>query len=212
MIAETVVLKALNRIAALNPQKVLILGNGSIGSSINLVLKGKYDVQIYDPYQVTSEITNSNFDSHLQKFDLIIGCTGNTSLPYSIHVFLKKGCILFSASSSDREFDAVYIRKECHIVSYCHQDIKTDRINLLNCGFPINFNGDRNSVPIDKIQLTRALLLAAFFQALDTDESPAIIDLDIEIQQDIVKRYLSLTSITVKPFKSRFFHSEISIE
>jgi len=191
MIAEAVVKKAIKRMGALKhiPKQILIIGNGAIGSSIYLALKNDYEVQIYD-----KNINNNfNFEEQLRTVDLIIGCTGETSLPFSKHKYLKKGCVLFSASSSDREFDAVHIRKKAKEIKSCHDDIEVDGKTILSCGFPVNFDGSRNSVAPSKIQLTRALLMAAILQACEmTDASSEIVPLDIEMQRDIISKFLQI--------------------
>lgn len=197
MIADTIVKKALRRIAKLkcDPGKILIIGNGAIGSSIYRALKDDYKVQTYDKIPNNRKINKEyfDFDDYLGQADLIIGCTGETSVPFSKHKSLKKECVLFSASSSDREFDAVHIRKKSANIKNCHDDIEIEGITLLNCGFPINFDGARNSVVPSKIQFTRALLVAAILQACETSEgSLDIIPLDIEMQRDIVSKYLQL--------------------
>lgn len=191
MIAETVVRKAIKRLESLlkTPRHLLIIGNGAIGSSIYNAVKNDYRVQVYD------KTLNDDlyFDETLRTADLIIGCTGETSLHFSKYNRLKKGCVLFSASSSDREFDAVHLRKKVRNIKSCHDDVEAEGKTILNCGFPINFDGGRNSVAPSKIQLTRALLMSAIFQACEMPDTPSeIVPLDIEIQRDIISRYLTL--------------------
>jgi S-adenosylhomocysteine hydrolase len=191
MIAETVVKKAIKRMDTLKhtPGKILIIGNGAIGSSIYATLKNNYEVQIYDK----NLNNNLSLDEHLRTVDLVIGCTGETSLPFGKHKYLKKGCILFSASSSDREFDAVHFRKKTEQIRSCHDDIEVDGKTILNCGFPVNFDGGRNSVAPSKIQLTRALLMSAILQACEmSDTSFEIVPLDIEMQRDIIRKFLQI--------------------
>lgn len=197
MIAETIVKKIHERIVHLdsNPRKILILGNGAIGSALYTTLKNNYEVEIYDHHENNRKMTKENFDSRLGEFDLILGCTGNISIPSSKYAFLKKGCILISGSSSDREFDAVHIRKQAGTIRNCHEDLTVNGIKLLNCGFPVNFYGERHSVPPSKIQFTRALLAAGIFQAYNASVLfPRIIPLDIDIQKDLVHRYFELVS------------------
>ncbi|MGL5263686.1 MAG: hypothetical protein ACRDAI_03795 [Candidatus Rhabdochlamydia sp.] len=166
-------------------KQILIMGHGSIGSAIHAVLKKEYLVQVYD-----KKIHKKDINEHLRVADMIIGCTGEISLPFSKHKYLKKGCVLVSASSSDREFDAVHIRRKCKNIKSCHDDIEREGISLLNCGFPINFDGNRNSVAPQKIQLTRALLMAALLQAYKMPRSSfGILPLDIDMQKKIVKKY-----------------------
>lgn len=189
MIAETVIEKLLETITPLSChlENVLIVGNGAIGSAIYQALNNKYNIEVYDK----KKFYPIDFDKSLRKNDLIIGCTGSTSIPLRKHSLLKKGSILFSVSSSDREFDAVHFRRQVKKVENCHENITVENINLLNCGFPINFDGGRNSVSPMKIQLTRALLTTAIFQGCEIKEiNKKIIPLNEEIQNRVIQEYL----------------------
>lgn len=186
MIADAIIKKILKSMSHALKQ-ILIIGYGAIGSAIHAVLKKDYPVQVYDKKIPKKEIA---FNEHLQVADMIIGCTGEISLPFSQYKYLKKGCILVSASSSDREFDAVHIRRKSKDIKSCHDDIESEGITLLNGGFPINFDGNRNSVAPQKIQLTRALLMAAILQAYEMPKSSfGILPLDMDMQKKIVKKY-----------------------
>ena len=66
-------------------KQILIMGYGAIGSAIHAVLKKKYSVQVYD-----KKIYKKDIDEHLRVADMIIGCTGETSLPFSKYKYLKK--------------------------------------------------------------------------------------------------------------------------
>lgn len=144
----------------LNPKKVLILGNGMIGKAVKSLMKDHFSIQICDQ---CLDIRS------LKEADLVMGCSGKTSLPVSKHPFLKPHCILVSASSSDREFDAVHFRKKVPSYLESHQDIFTGHVHLFNSGFPLNFNGGLHSVQPEKIQLTRALITSGLFQAASMD-------------------------------------------
>lgn len=191
LISEVVIRKSIKRMEkfSLSPQKVLVIGNGAIGSAIYARLKDSYDTFLYDRVSHNESV----LDDFLGISDLVIGCTGNTSLPFFKHEILKKGCVLISASSSDRELDAVHLRKGNKDIRTCHDDIEVNGKILLNCGFPINFDGAKNSVAPAKIQLTRALLMSAILQACDmTEFFPGVVSLDIEVQRDIISRYLQI--------------------
>jgi S-adenosylhomocysteine hydrolase len=197
MIAEAVVKKIYKLIASLenNSKKILIIGNGAIGSALYTTLRNTYEVELYDHQENNRRITKENFHKELGRFDIVLGCTGHTCIPESTHPFLKEGCVLISVSSSDREFDSVHIRRKAGIISSCHDDVEANGIRLLNCGFPVNFDGRRHSVPPEKIQLTRALLAAGIFQAHTLRYlHPKIIPLDIDIQRDIVQTHFKLIS------------------
>jgi hypothetical protein len=107
---------------------------------------------------------------------------------------LKKNVILVSASSSDREFSAVHLRSNLPSNTNCHENFLINDIILINCGFPINFAAEYREIDIDKLQLTRSLLLAAILQAYNHSNSKQkdFIDLDMENQRDIVRRFLSI--------------------
>ena len=192
MIADIIIEKILKRMVILRSfRMILIMGGGAIGSSIYMTLKNDYEVYVYDKKK------EANLKNHLQVADIIIGCTGERSISFSKYKYLKEGCVLISGSSSDREFDAVHIRRRCkkNIVS-CHDDIKGGNLTLLNCGFPINFDGNRNSVAPEKIQLTRALLLAAILQAYEMPkDSLEIFPLDMDMQREIINKYLTMQKL-----------------
>ena len=126
----------------------------------------------------------------MPKADLILGCTGMTSITQAQHRFLKKGCILASASSSDREFDSVFIRAKNPAFYNCFQDVDNGHVTLLNSGFPINFDGKRHSIAPEKIQITRALLTAGILQALDlAGKAQNMVDLNAIHQAAIVAEF-----------------------
>lgn len=193
VIVQTIVQKTLERIATLKkyPRNILIIGYGAIGSAVHAALKDNYIVQVYDKKNDSSE---TSFDELLGRADLVIGCTGATGLPFSKYKYLKKGCSLICASSSDQEFDVVHARmKSKKAIIGCHDDIEFDGINILNCGFPINFDGARSSTPAAKIQLTIALLATAVLQASElSGRAPGIIPLDPDMEEIIIAEYLQM--------------------
>ncbi|NNM43528.1 MAG: hypothetical protein HKM07_04230 [Chlamydiae bacterium] len=189
-------------------KNILIIGNGAIGSSIYTMLKDDYAVTIFDREQSKSNIQLDNFEASLKEFDLIIGCTGKKALRSDQYHLLKKGAILMSVSSSDREFDAEKLRQKTGVPLHCHQDICVDNIYLMNCGFPINFDSNYKEIDIDEFQLTRSLLLCAVLQgATNRVDCAGFINLNEKHQKVIVNQYLSIyPSITeniAKPLKKR---------
>ena len=177
-----------------HPREVLIIGMGPIGSQIQEALNSKYHVSSYDKLASRSSIKPEAFEKSLIKFDLIIGCTGKSVLKPEQYKLLKKSVILVSASSSDREFNAAHLRRGLFSIKNCHADLFAEDINLINCGFPINFAAEYREIDSDELQLTRSLLLAAILQAYNhADVScKGFINLDMENQRDIVQKYLSI--------------------
>lgn len=129
----------------------------------------------------------------VNQFDIIIGATGNNVMNKKMYQHLMKNVYLISASSSDREFEAVNLRKMVDRNSECHKSYNIQNINLVNSGFPLNFYGsDYDNVPLNDIQLTFSLLLAGICQRNSLYNG--ICELDKDIQYSILKKYFSLNS------------------
>jgi hypothetical protein len=196
-----------------HPEKILIIGNGIIGSHIYAMLRGKYKILRYDLNPDKSDIATADFDKCLKGFDMIIGCTGTTSLPAPKYKLLKKGCVLLSISSSDREFDAVHMRRKSPQTTNCYENIQADDVTLLNCGFPVNFDGNENEDP-KTIQLTRALIIVSILQGLKKQPNNGFVDLCQHMQQLLANEFQRVHSVPEqKPVckKSRFINPILSI-
>jgi hypothetical protein len=201
MVAEEQTRNITNAIESLNlsPERVLIIGNGSLGNYLASTFQGYYDtVLTYDTVAHRSDLGMENLD--LSTFDLIIGTTGVCSLPLENSVSsLKEDVVLASVSSSDREFGAAYLRKKANQIHHCHTDLSIDGIHLLNCGFPVNFQGaDEDTIPLEKIQSTIALLFSATCQGvIQKDLKKGLIPLNPKSQRMILKE-LSLSEFMYK--------------
>ncbi|MBX9804158.1 MAG: hypothetical protein K2Y18_00195 [Alphaproteobacteria bacterium] len=168
--------RAINNLGIV-PKRILIAGNGALGKYLTQALRLRYDVVCYDKIPHLSEIHKEDLD--VSSFDMIIGATGNRIMTSEHISNLKEGVVLVSASSSDREFDASYFRKKIEKNDNCHEDIFVDGIHLLNCGFPVNFQGaDEDSIPLEKIQLTIALMFCSIFKGVVETNSKGLLDLD----------------------------------
>jgi len=164
-------------------RNVLILGCGAIGTEVSKILAGSCHIDCYDPRFHGPEILQ-NF---LKSADVIFGCSGSMALKYSQYAFLKEGVILASLSSSDREFEAYHFRKQFPMTDDCKRNFCNQRITLLQSGFPLNFWGSRNNMPLEKIQITLALLQSAIYQAIETDSlSKGIAPIDEESERMIL--------------------------
>lgn len=203
VIIETAVRELYKKIRSRNLRinKVAVMGNGAVGSSMASALEGSFDVYTFD---INSEkgstfSSSANLCENLMDVDLIIGCTGTTVLTINDLKVLKKGTTLTSLSSSDREFDLVVPRSQSLEVDGCHKDFSWNGLTFLNCGFPLNFNGCANDVDPEKFELTRALLSLAILQSLKLKSSGSGIYPLNETGQDLVvslfrSKYLNYTS------------------
>ena len=176
-------------------KEILIVGHGSIGKSIYSLLNKKeysqHTVTRYDIVQEKSDIDYVDFS----KFDLIIGATGGIMLTHNYYPSLKKNAVLVSASSSDREFDAVHFRKLAGGKFKVHDDVFYNSIRLLNCGFPINFNGASHvSIALDKIQFVCALLLLGVCECVTCNkEQKQFVQLDKNLTRKILEKFSIMT-------------------
>jgi len=174
---------------SLDVSKILIIGNGSIGSSIGNQLKYLFEVDFFDINPDKTNISLNTFSKELEKYDVIIGATGSNTIKLDQISNLNKP-ILVSASSYDSEFDIINERVKYNKNEGCHEDIKTPHYFLLNSGFPINFDNDYETIDPPEMHLTRALLITSLKQALNTPTSnKEIIPLDIEYQRDLLRKY-----------------------
>ena len=175
------------------PQKVLILGGGPIGEAIFNYLSKDYYVKIFDANPKISQIKNSLLDEIITEFDCIIGSTGTVSFPKEFHNKLQEKTWLIISSSSDREFDAIHLRKYLPKIHDCHSTVENGKIFLANCGFPVNFDGERENIHPDQIQLTIALIVGGIIQALHTkqNQNKSIIPLSQDIEDFISKTFVS---------------------
>jgi hypothetical protein len=121
-------------------------------------------------------------------YDLVVGCTGSTAFTVEDRHRLADGAFLASGSSAAIEFDRngfvdladFYPDDEIEIVDRqatrnagIHADIRlrlegARHVTFLNAGFPVNFDGRRESLSVSMIQGTRCLLYAAAAQATRT--------------------------------------------
>lgn len=195
MIAEVIashVHKSLNNLK-LAGRKTLVIGGGAIGKSVYERIRLDFEAKIFDLNAELSMIESKDLNHSLSTSDLIIGCTGKTILGSTHYKLLKKGVVLVSASSSDREFEAFHFRRKIPPFKNPHTNIRVNGVNLLNGGFPINFSGHKHSVPAKLIQLTRSLLACGILQGLSKDIlTSGIIPLDVELQRNIVRKFLEI--------------------
>lgn len=170
-------------------KKILILGNGNMGSALFKTLKSKYQVLRYDRNLEISDLNEKTLKTALSQADLIIGCSGKISLKKDLHNHLKENVMLVSLSSSDREFDTVHLRKKNPKTNNPWNNISCENVILINNGFPISF--DNNKMDDSYFfQFTRSLIMSSIYQALNTDSSiKGFIDLDETLQEKMLQRF-----------------------
>ncbi len=170
----------------------LIIGGGAIGQAIRNHLSNDMDIKIWDRNINYSDYGHLDLPDILGDFSLIIGCTGETSVPHHLHSLLSPETVLVSASSSDREFDAHHLRRKTSDGKSCYSDLEIDDLLLVNSGFPVNFDGERENIDLHLIQLTIALISAGILQAyrIAHTAEAGILPLDPSLEAGIQSEFL----------------------
>ncbi|MEI7960987.1 MAG: hypothetical protein WCI04_01505 [archaeon] len=177
------------------PKSTLIIGNGAVGGAISNALSKLMQVKHIDIEKEKSDFELNNLHNVISNFDLIVGATGKEILGLKDLKFIKKGSILASVSSSDREFSAAEIRREFQKTNNPHHHFVSNGIVLLNAGFPVTFKGARCEIPLEKIQLTMALLYAGILQGIKNINKVGIVELNKNIQKKIVFELYNLKKV-----------------
>ena len=180
--------------------RIGIIGAGSIGMAIRNELARDgikaitYDINHHHSQTPRGTEAVTSIDTILNKSDIVIGCTGGDVLRGVALDRVQGDKILVSASSADVEFYAAL-----NLASFTHLNYGTvpvkvhSRLNLsiLNGGYPINFDRQREWEPSDDIQITRCLLYVGLMQSLELGHrcTGKLVALDQLLQEDIVKEW-----------------------
>ena len=206
-------------------QKIGIIGLGNLGSTLyrNLCTDG-YSVHAFDVDPEKMAMVRPTYRMYslsalLQHVDMIFSCTGTDIFQHQHDVAFHRDTTLISCTSEDVEFNSLLCNKSSSITTrFPDTDALSDLqfedaaghcITIKRGGFPINFNGQSESIPLEKIQLTRALMLSAAIQANEYYSqkmfTPGIYDLDYKRQLALIQCYKSLQadSTNEKPHKTK---------
>lgn len=173
LISEAIIDKLLKNYESISLNHSGVIGKGYLGSVLFNYLKTGYtNIKAYDITESFETCRNLFTTSRL-----IIGATGH-DISKTIEHHLPKGheVNLCSVSSSDVEFRAL---KQTALMSNSYTNEERilrfkkgqSNFNLLNRGYPINFDNSSESVKFDKIILTRSLIFQAVIQALQIDKN-----------------------------------------
>ncbi len=196
-IGRSVVEQLTNANAINKEQRIGIIGLGSIGNAIfSALISFGYIVETYDAGH--KEIsTKSSLDTLINDCEIIISTTGTDALKGIALERIHGEKTLISASSADVEFSSLirlssgntspFDTIKIHVHDSC-------TMNILNGGYPINFDRKGNATPDDDIVLTRCLLYIGLMQAaelLEKDNAqPGIYSLDIESQRQTLHTWI----------------------
>lgn len=209
-IGESIVTK-LQSIELLDNKRIGVMGMGSIGAAVVESLeKLGHQPLYYDPsyHQAPPGTPQArlSIDSLFNDAELIIGTTGTDSLKGVALERIHGHKILVSASSADVEF-ATLLKMAPPASSpfstrsvQVHQDLT---INVLNGGYPLNFDRQRDATPSADIVLTRCLMYIGAMQAVNLLESGEhqshIYALDVKSQKKTLERWIQEKNASENP-------------
>jgi hypothetical protein len=210
-----------SKIYRLADNKVLLLGYGFIGESVApRLLKHGFDVVIHDPdsdrmlqASLKGLTTIKSLEEVYKKISVLVGCSGTQVIPEEDFAKLKNGTMIVNMASTDTEFSSWKLRARGKIIyqnilasdlqylkaymplpwrSLYEVSLDKDKyFYLANGGFPIDFCGKINPVPLKDIQLTSSLLFAGSLQAVQVNQA-GFVELDLASQDKIVAEFLRL--------------------
>lgn len=201
--------------------QVALVGYGFIGENVaNRLLAEGFELKVseLDIQRRSIAVSNGlaiveNYRNSFTSAGIIIGTTGGNNISEADLNNARNGVMLANMASSDIEFGAWDLRPRGIIV---HQNrLPSDeyylnsqmplpwrslyKVNLhgknaflMNGGFPTDFSGKINPIPIENIQLTSALLLGGVVQAVRSRDS-GLQDLTYGFQKEIFREYSRLT-------------------
>ncbi|MEI6499045.1 MAG: NAD(P)-dependent oxidoreductase [bacterium] len=186
--------------------KIGILGMGSIGlSAAEKLNKLGHKVIFYDtnPNILSNAMIEScsSLDDLLNQADLIIGTTGKDSLKGIAFDRVSGHKILASASSADVEFASLLkIAQATDRPFDIRHAVVNEKLNIdiLNGGYPLNFDREKNAVPDEDIALTWCLMYTGAMQAAvllkENKLKAKIYDVDHQAQKKTLERWIETSN------------------
>lgn len=197
------VVKKLNEMGHLEKARQIgILGMGSIGAAVDRALRslGKTPI-FYDPLYVPgadmSEHARSSIDTLLNESDLLIGTTGTDSLKGTPFERALGDKVLASCSSANVEFSSLLKFADPSVEPFGTVNVTVHdglTLHILNGGYPVNFDREKDSTPDEDIVVTRCLLYIGAMQAAELltqgVSEQTIYNLDKISQKKLLERWI----------------------
>jgi len=217
MISESVLARLNSH--RLSDSSIGVVGFGNIGKAMTEALGLRQtSILVFDestsPGKSERTIFCSSLEELYSKSATIFGCTGKDTLAgQDWWPKLTGEKLLISCSSQDLEFRSALLSlndrnhvpaSPCLLTSEVTVPLSEGKLRILRGGFPVNFDGSRESVPAADIQMTRGLLLGAILQAASLIESgptsPERIMLLPEVQRLVVSEWIQIRASRIKSF------------
>jgi hypothetical protein len=211
-----------------------IVGFGNIGKAMTQTLSRiqspilAFDENIGPQGRSGATVFCDSLGELYSKSATIFGCTGRDTLAGKDWWHQLKGeRLLISCSSQDMEFRSILLslsylkhdRVSSHqLTSEVTVPLGQGKLRILRGGFPVNFDGSRESVPAADIQMTRGLLLGAILQAVSLIENghtkPRRTMLLPELQRLVVSEWIQIRASRRASFEpwllDRFLQDDLS--
>ena len=159
-----------------------VVGFGNIGKAMTQTLSRiqspilAFDENIGPEGKSGTAVFCDSLGELYSKSATILGCTGRDTLAgKEWWPELTGERLLISCSSQDMEFRSILLSlndgnhelvSPPQLTSEVTVPLAQGKLRILRGGFPVNFDGSRESVPAADIQMTRGLLLGAILQAV----------------------------------------------
>jgi hypothetical protein len=210
LVSEAIMRKLTSRSEPLTGDQIYgVAGLGNVGMAVARALRAYgHSIYAFDPrpQEMGARPQGVNVCSTLRELfersNYIFGCTGRDILasePWWTTLEGRK--VLVSCSSNDTEFSTVLATlnespNDSGALSDLTVKLTKGELVLLRAGYPYNFDGTSESVPLQNIQMTRGLLLGGVLQAVsyefkNADKSRSKM-LSPELQKFVVDSWLRL--------------------
>jgi len=203
-IAEGIIKEIKELIKNIGKTKIGVVGTGNIGEKIiaglekvNIVVNS-YDFSKFNAMGLPSDRSVTSVSEIIEKNDIVIGATGRDFLRGVVLDKAKGEKYLLSASSADVEFYSIINRAgfpSNFFETIAFEPNLGSKLNILNAGYPINFNRTKEIEKAEDMQLTRTLLFAGFVEALEIskkENKSLIFKLDAGFQREILNVWIAL--------------------
>ncbi len=184
---------------AIRKFRAVVLGYGATGSRVAETLQGQIDnpIRVYDTDPARRKVAEEagfevedNVRAACVGADLIIGCTGRTSISGDVLMNLDKDC--YFANGSSKRLELEWEDLTARIASTeplphgtgARVTLHNGRIlTLLANGYPVNFFGE--SVPDEEIAFVYGLLLRSALMIVEGSLVPGFHDVPEQLQNEI---------------------------
>ncbi|HEU0005617.1 MAG TPA: NAD(P)-dependent oxidoreductase, partial [Terriglobia bacterium] len=189
-----------------------VVGFGNIGKAMTQTLSRiqppilAFDENIGPEGKSGTTVFCDSLRELYSKSATIFGCTGKDTLAgKDWWPQLTGERLLISCSSQDMEFRSILLSlndgnhefvSSQQLTSEVTVRLRQGKLQILRGGFPLNFDGSKESVPVADIQMTRGLLLGAILQAVSLIEDgytrPLRTMLLPELQRLVVSEWIQI--------------------